>query len=237
MNAVTKAEGEALRPTGLARLREPVPPHLISPLPKGTKAQNDCPADQKVNCKVCGGWHHPKIIHLDYVGHAAATHLLLDADPQWSWEPVAFDKDTGLPKFDASGGLWIRLTVCGVTRLGYGNANSKTGDAGAREKEVIGDAIRNAAMRFGLALDLWSKADLHADDDPPPPSPPSHQGKGEPPFYTDDEFATNEKTWGVLISGGKKTPEQLCAFIESKGTKRFTKAQREKLATYSKKEA
>ncbi len=35
-------------------------------------------------------------------------------------------------------------------------------DAGSREKEVIGDALRNAALRFGLALELWSKADIHA---------------------------------------------------------------------------
>ena len=33
-------------------------------------------------------------------------------------------------------------------------------------KEVIGDALRNAAMRFGAALDLWHKGDLHGDDEP-----------------------------------------------------------------------
>ena len=27
-------------------------------------------------------------------------------------------------------------------------------------KEVIGDAIRNAGMRFGMALDLWTSSDL-----------------------------------------------------------------------------
>jgi hypothetical protein len=32
-------------------------------------------------------------------------------------------------------------------------------------KEIIGDALRNAAMRFGAALDLWHKGDLHVDDD------------------------------------------------------------------------
>lgn len=32
-------------------------------------------------------------------------------------------------------------------------------------KERIGDALRNAAMRFGAALDLWHKGDLHIDDD------------------------------------------------------------------------
>ena len=149
-------------PSGLAILRAKVPEHLISPLPKGTKAQNECPPEQKITCKVCGGWHHPKVRHLSYVGHAATTHLLLDADPMWNWAPLAYDAD-GLPKFDASGGLWIKMTVCGVTRLGYGHADKKAHmDAGSREKEVIGDAIRNSAIRFGLALELWSKADIHA---------------------------------------------------------------------------
>jgi hypothetical protein len=67
----------------------------------------------------------------------------------------------GLPLFDVSGGLWIKLTVCGVTRLGYGHAESKEYmDPGAREKEVIGDALRNACMRFGAALELWHKGEL-----------------------------------------------------------------------------
>lgn len=150
---------------GLARLREPFPDHQVSKLPKGTKAQNDCPASEKRNCKVCGGWHHPNVVHLDYVGHAALTDRLLDVDPTWSWEPMALTAE-GLPRFDSSGGLWIRLTVCGVTRLGYGHANSKSHmDAGAREKEVIGDALRNAGMRFGAALDLWHKGELHREDD------------------------------------------------------------------------
>ncbi|MGN6537673.1 MAG: hypothetical protein ACTHKQ_18330, partial [Mesorhizobium sp.] len=32
-------------------------------------------------------------------------------------------------------------------------------------KVRIGDALRNAAMRFGAALDLWHKGDLHGDDE------------------------------------------------------------------------
>ena len=149
--------------TGLALLRIPFPAHHISKLPKPTKAQTEAVrADYKAGhrCKICGSWHHPDVVHLDYVGHAALTDRLLDADPMWSWEPVA-SRD-GLPAFDGSGGLWINLTVCGVTRLGYGHAATKPGiDPGAREKEVIGDALRNAAMRFGAALDLWHKGDLH----------------------------------------------------------------------------
>ena len=117
-----------------------------------------------IRCGVCGSWHAPDVIHLDYVGHAALTDRLLDADPAWFWDPLA-TTEIGLPAFDQSGGLWIKLTVLGTSRLGYGHAASKpNADPGSREKEVIGDALRNAAMRFGAALDLWHKGDLHVDD-------------------------------------------------------------------------
>lgn len=88
---------------------------------------------------------------LDYVGHAAVTDRLLEVDPGWHWEPLAYTAE-GLPALDKAGNLWIRLTVGGMTRLGVGD--------GKNAKEQIGDAIRNAAMRFGVALDLWSKEDL-----------------------------------------------------------------------------
>lgn len=170
MSATTKLQAVPTEPAPasdpLARLREPFPAHHISKLPKPTKAQTDAVrADFKkgIRCGACGSWHHPDVAHLDYVGHAALTDRLLDVDPHWSWEPAAF-RD-GLPAFDATGGLWIKLTVCGVSRFGYGHAATKPGmDPGVREKEVIGDALRNAAMRFGAALDLWHKGDLHATD-------------------------------------------------------------------------
>lgn len=150
---------------GLARLRQPFPPNQISKLPKPTKAQTDAVrADFKkgIRCEICGSWHHPDVIHLDYVGHAALTDRLLDVDPQWHWEPVGFTPE-GLPALDRNNGLWIKLTVCGVTRYGYGAADGKTG--GDAMKEIIGDALRNAAMRFGAALDLWHKGDLHGIED------------------------------------------------------------------------
>lgn len=155
----------------LKKLREPFPPNQISKLPKPTAAQTKEVKDNfkaGIRCDLCGGWHHPKVVHLDYVGHAALTDRLLDIDMAWSWEPVALDSD-GLPALDKEGGLWIRLTVCGVARLGYGAAEGKSG--GDAMKEKIGDALRNAAMRFGAALDLWHKGDLHLDDDPPKETP------------------------------------------------------------------
>lgn len=148
--------------SGLTLMRSPFPENQVSQLPKPTKDQNKCAPGEKRNCNVCGGWHHPRVVHLSYVGHAAITDRLLDVDPGWSWEPMGVDP-MGLPVFDASGGLWIKLTVNGVTRIGYGNAELKDHmDVGAREKEAIGDAIRNASMRFGAALYLWHKGDLHA---------------------------------------------------------------------------
>lgn len=151
--------------TGLELMREPFKAHQISKLPKPTKAQtaavkNDFKAGAR--CRMCGAWHHPDVVHLDYVGHAALTDRLLDCDPNWNWEPVGVD-EKGRPLLDADGGMWIRLTVCGVTRLGYGDAGGK--DGADATKERIGDALRNAAMRFGAALDLWHKGALHVITD------------------------------------------------------------------------
>jgi hypothetical protein len=156
----------------LKQLRAHFPSHQISKLPKPTARQTD---EVKANfkagtrCKLCGAWHHPDVVHLDYVGHAALTDRLLDVDPTWSWEPVAVDSN-GVPLIDKDGGLWIRLTVCGVTRLGYGDAQGKTG--GNAMKERIGDALRNAGMRFGAALDLWHKGELHVEEEDTSPAPP-----------------------------------------------------------------
>jgi hypothetical protein len=72
----------------------------------------------------------------------------------WTWKPLAFT-DAGLPAFDSNGGLWIELTICGVTRYGYGEPQGR--DKFDMTKGAIGNAIRNAAMRFGVALDLWAK--------------------------------------------------------------------------------
>lgn len=142
---------------GLDLMRKPFEPHQISQMCRSTKKENP-----KGKCPKCNGWHGLPAIQLTYVGHAALTDRLLDADPAWSWEPLALD-DKGYPVIDKDGGMWIRLTVCGVTRLGYGDAQGKTG--GDAMKERIGDALRNAAMRFGAALDLWHKGVLHMDDE------------------------------------------------------------------------
>lgn len=141
---------------GLTKLRAPFEPHQISKLPKPKSKDAS-----KGWCDECQSYHGLPAVHLDYVGHAATTDRLLDADLTWSWAPMSFGPD-GLPARDKDGGLWIYLTVNGVTRPGYGSAEGKSG--GNATKELIGDAIRNAAMRFGVALDLWHKGILHKVD-------------------------------------------------------------------------
>jgi hypothetical protein len=133
-------------------LRAPFPPEQVGKLPKPTKKENP-----RGHCDVCGGYHGLPAVHLDYVGHAAVTDRLLTVDPEWTWEPVAVGPN-GEP-LTVDGGLWIRLTVAGVTRYGFGDSSMGHGP-----KEMIGDAIRNAAMRFGVGLDLWAKEGLHAEE-------------------------------------------------------------------------
>lgn len=159
MSDNTEKQLEALK-----KLRAPFPPEEISRLPKPTANQT---AELKQNvkcsirCKECGGWHHKDVVHLDYVGHAAVTNRLLDVDPLWDWDFLNKDQN-GAPILDANNAMWITLTVCGMTRKGYGDASGKRGaDA---MKEIIGDAIRNAAMRFGVALKLWHKGEFASDD-------------------------------------------------------------------------
>lgn len=112
--------------------------------------------EKKQRCDECGGYHGFPCIHLDYVGHAGITDRLNSVDPKWNWEPLAFDAN-GLPAYDKNGGMWIKLTILGVTRLAYGDAQGKIGPNAV--KEIIGDAIRNGAMRFGVGTYLWSKSE------------------------------------------------------------------------------
>lgn len=148
-----------------AALRKPFEPGLVGKLPRVTcpdcsDRRKTCQTHSKSRCGECGNWVSTQHIHIDYVGHADVTSRLLEVDPEWNWAPLGTDEH-GLPVFDTDEhgnpvGLWIRLEVGGITRLGYGSAPSGQADA---VKVLIGDALRNAAMRFGVALDLWAKGD------------------------------------------------------------------------------
>jgi hypothetical protein len=159
-----------------AALRKPFPPESIGKLPKGG-------------------------VTLDFVGHAVTTSRLLTVDPEWTWEPMAVDEH-GNPQPDAAGNLWIRLTVCGVTRIGVGDGNTM--------KIRIGDAIRNAAMRFGVALDLWTKEELEGEpSEHPPPEKKAERISATPP--DDPYYDTGPQT---LPMSGRSRGRMFALFAE-----------------------
>lgn len=176
-----------MTPEQAAALRAPFAPELVGKLPRiwcgscRDARGKVCSEHSKTKCSDCSNKITTAHLHLDYIGHADATDRLLQVDPQWTWEPVGTDPH-GLPVLDGNGGLWLRLTVCGVSRLGYGHADGKRG--GDAVKEAIGDALRNAALRFGVALDLWRKEKPPVDDGGAPaarraPSRSAPKGTGE----------------------------------------------------------
>jgi len=107
-------------------------------------------------------------VSLSYVGHAEITKMLIEIDPEWSWEPAAwvdgrpatFQQAGLIKRRDGTAtevptvSMWGRLTLLGVTRVAVGSVEAHKPDL---DKELVSDFLRNAAMRFGLCLSLWAK--------------------------------------------------------------------------------
>ncbi len=216
-----------LKPYGLALLREPFPDHQVSLLPRPIKKDDQ----EKFKCErgtrasadgiYCGGYH-ARSIHLSYVGHAALTDRLLDCDQMWNWDPLSTDEH-GLPRLQ-NGLLWIKLTVCGMTRIGVGDAAAKGSNKsdGDLMKERIGDALRNAALRFGAALEFWHEGVLHVDaegdlQESEPPGAPDGAPAASVDYYPAERFETNIDKWRGLIHSGRKTADEVIRQVESSG--------------------
>lgn len=178
-------------------LRKPFPPELVGAKPRincrdCSQAQGRvCNQHTKVRCSVCKQWITNAHMHLSFVNHALVTDRLLDVDqllpPEQAWdfgpayhdvdpqvliaacasgnpEIVAMVIDNSPPLIDSNGGMWSKLTINGVTRLGYAY-DEDTGPE--HNKKLISDGIKVTGMRFGLALELWSKEGLGVDSTPP----------------------------------------------------------------------
>lgn len=125
-------------------------PSIVGKLPKRRKNPD-------------GSWGSP--VYLDYVGHADITKILIEVDPLWNWEPVAWEHGRpAITERDGIATLWVRLTLLGKTMLGCGSVHATKEDL---DKELIGDSLRNAAMRFGIALALWSNAEWAESEQKP----------------------------------------------------------------------
>jgi len=124
-------------------------------------------------------------IQLDFVGHAEINRILIDIDAMWSWEPCGWDN--GRPAIHEANGMavmWGKLTVLGKTMLGVGSVRADKPDL---DKELIGDFLRNASMRFGICLSLWSKSEW--DDSKTTVAGKSQAGKAVASPVTDDNSA------------------------------------------------
>jgi hypothetical protein len=79
-------------------------------------------------------------------------------------------------------------------------------------------------MRFGLALELWSKADIHADEEDTGDTGDSDAGQAEREqaakraanTYPADKFRENLPTWQEVIRSGRKTADEIIAMANSK---------------------
>jgi hypothetical protein len=216
-----------MSPEVAAQLRAPFAAEQVGKLPRiicpeCSEARGRCCDEHtKSKCGDCGSYITERHIHLDYVGHADVTNRLLDVDPEWAWEPFATDSH-GLPLCDTTSdgspvGLWLRLTVAGVTRIGYGSCPANQNDA---VKVLIGDALRNAAMRFGVATDLWAKGDR---SDPSAENATASAGKASRRSQAAAPERTSDAEWlarfDALVTSATTT-EELDA-IEAEGRKKY----------------
>jgi hypothetical protein len=139
--------------------------------------------------------------NLLYMGHAEVTLALIDADPLWTWEPAAIDPATGGPVIVKDGArfvMWGRLIVCGKSIMCVGTCEARKSDP---EKELVGDMIRNGAMRFGIGTKLWSKA---VDAEPVAPTINARSSRKR-----DDDIAAQ------LLDDCKNAPEAVKAELRA----------------------
>ena len=132
-------------------------------------------------------------IKLDYVGHAEITRILTEIDPLWKLEPLKIDDD-GLPGYRVENGMahmMGALTLLGHTRLGVGSAPHNKQDL---FKELWSDLIRNTAMRFCIAVSLWSKEEWGGESEvaPAPKKKAPAKKAPEPAPVADDELADTQ---------------------------------------------
>lgn len=146
-----------------------------------------CAEHTKQQCDACGNYITTRHIHLDYVGHADVTLALIAVDPGWSLD-LGWDSTAGPIDPFAMGPtkLLARMTVLGVERPCVGTIEDHKAQSESALKELLGDAIRNGAMRFGIATGLWSRSQRegHDPDEAQEPRQRRQQRQAEQPPWT-----------------------------------------------------
>jgi hypothetical protein len=140
------------------QLREPFAPSQIGKLPKGG---DDVAKSAYQRCEVCKQKAPPHHWHVDYVGHAIVTDRLnrVVGTDGWSYtRPERVHDDRG--KLLA---VISEMTILGHTKgIEVGGPATSASTYAGQLKTAISDYICRAAMRFGVALDLWAKQELES---------------------------------------------------------------------------
>jgi hypothetical protein len=150
-------------------------------------------------------------INLAYVSHADITKILIEIDPNWNWQPAAWDN--GRPAIHVENGtatMWAALTLLGKTLLGVGSVRADKQDL---DKELIGDFLRNASMRFGIALSLWSKQDWSDNTTIVRTTPVERSIQNHPASQLDDREITPAEV--AEIFGGSVVTEAVITPIKA----------------------
>lgn len=170
---------------------------------------------------------------LPFVGHARITQWLLEVDPLWSIEPVAFD-EAGLPARTKHGnmvqaGFW--MTVCGHRRYCVGSVEERKQDIG---KELISDGIRNGAMRHGFGLELWSKLPLGEEPEPAPApkkKAPAKKAAPKQSSVSEDNFVDQQTRDNFFhaCAGAKLDPQDVAQHAKVADIENITLAELDQL--------
>ena len=149
---------------------------------------------------------------LDFVGHAEITRILIDVDAMWSWEPCGWVN--GRPAITETNGMatmWGNLTILGKSMLGVGSVRADKSDL---DKELVGDFLRNASMRFGICLSLWSKSEW---DDKSAVAGKPQAGKAVASTVTDDTAPLNKTQVKQFVDACEKAGLTPSAVAEKAG--------------------
>lgn len=164
-----------------AELRKPFPPERVKTLEKRWTGRDG----------------REKHLSLNYIDHPDVTDRLLAVDPVYETKVLSVFTDERMLEDGCSCGVHLALTIGGCTKEEYGN--------GKNLKEAMSDALKRAAMRYGVALDMWHSTPTsspgrmggNGGDSPPPPS--STPAPASPPDY--DGTAESVRLWFGKFSG------------------------------------
>jgi hypothetical protein len=151
---------------------------------------------------------------MDFISHGLVTERLNDADPSWASRVLAehtyTDPQTGRLHCE---GVTIELTVLGVSRVEAGGPQRQDGFAN-EIKNAYSDALKRAAMRFGVALGMWeSLIDAEYDEDAHPdtstPRAGTTPGREPAPRSSPQRPTPSDRPAAVPSAAGPPSPEIL----------------------------